>query len=141
MMANVRTNKGVSLIEVLVVAAIIALLSIAGMLTVNTQLKKGRDGRRRMDIDLVRKYIEEYANDSYQYPDEITFSAMINIIKVNKAKLADVKDPGAFQYTYASLDGGDTYCLCAQLEMEDGNSDGDCNFSSAATHFCQRNLE
>ena len=62
--------KGFTLTELLIVIAIIMLLVLLVLLNINTQLFKGRDTRRKADLNRIQKAFEEYFNDRQCYPFE-----------------------------------------------------------------------
>lgn len=64
-----KIRKGLSLIEVLVVVAIVALLVIAGIQIFTRQIAKGNDARRKSDMDRIKIAIEEYEKDNNCYPN------------------------------------------------------------------------
>lgn len=63
-----KSNKGITLIELLIVMALISILAVALWGNFFTSLTKGRDSRRKQDLDAVSKSIELYYNDSKSYP-------------------------------------------------------------------------
>lgn len=60
--------NGFTLLEFLIVVAIIGLLSVAMMVYVLPSLAKGRDGRRKADLHKISNALEEYYNDNNSYP-------------------------------------------------------------------------
>lgn len=61
-----------TLIEVLIVVAILIVLMTALMVTVVPSLNKGRDGRRKADLHKIATVLEEYYNDKGMYPDRMS---------------------------------------------------------------------
>ncbi len=61
-----------TLIEVLIVVAILIVLMAALMVTVIPSLSKGRDGRRKADLHKIATALEEYYNDKGMYPDHMS---------------------------------------------------------------------
>lgn len=53
-----KKNKGFTLVELLVVVAIIATLSVIGLIIFTGAQANARDARRRMDIDAIARVIE-----------------------------------------------------------------------------------
>lgn len=69
-----RQPRGFSLIEVLIVTAIFLILLIVTSQQFSVQLAKGRDARRKADLDLIKKAYEDYASDRNQYPPHGTLT-------------------------------------------------------------------
>ena len=63
-----KSNNGVSLVEVLIVITIILLL-IGIYFSFRGQLEKGRDAKRKEDLERIRVAFEDYFNDNGCYPD------------------------------------------------------------------------
>jgi prepilin-type N-terminal cleavage/methylation domain-containing protein len=55
-----RFQKGFTLIEIMVVIAIITVLSAAGIVAFRNMLKSGRDGRRKLDMRNISTAINQY---------------------------------------------------------------------------------
>jgi len=69
-----RFLKGIrafSLIEVLIVIVLIAILSTAVMMALMSQLRKGRDARRKADLHTLKNKIEVYYYAEKRYPEEL----------------------------------------------------------------------
>jgi len=68
---NLKNHKkcGFTLIEVLIVVAILGLILMLFFLTNFRQLSKGRDGHRKADLEKIRVAFEDYYNDNECYPD------------------------------------------------------------------------
>jgi prepilin-type N-terminal cleavage/methylation domain-containing protein len=60
--------KGFTLIEIIIVIAIIALLMVAAFFLARGQFVKGRDARRKADIHKIQEAVEEYEKDHDCYP-------------------------------------------------------------------------
>ena len=63
-----KTNIGFSLIELLIVIAIIILLGIISVVALSSQQASARDARRISDIRQIRTALEFYSSDESQYP-------------------------------------------------------------------------
>ena len=57
------------MIEILIVTAIIGLLVIIAITTIPQQIDKGRDGRRKSDLQKIKIAFENYYSDNDCYPD------------------------------------------------------------------------
>lgn len=117
-------SKGFTLLEVLIIVALIGLLSAGGVLVVSTQQKRARDGIRIENVRLVQSRIEEYFIDLGVYPTSITFGGSLVSPDGSTSYLSLIpKDPlsaGEQQFTYHATPAAapQTYDLCAyRLEL------------------------
>lgn len=62
------TKKGFTLVEVLLVVAIVALLAVLTLSYLTSQIYKGYDGRRKADVNRITKALEEIYTDQDCYP-------------------------------------------------------------------------
>lgn len=62
-------QSGLSMIEILIVTAVIGVLVIAALSILPQQINKGRDGRRKSDLQKIKIAFEDYFNDNDCYPD------------------------------------------------------------------------
>lgn len=65
---NNRQKTGFTLIELVIVMAIIAILTAAGLSSYISSQVKGRDARRKGDLTQISRAIEIYYNDHGSYP-------------------------------------------------------------------------
>lgn len=63
-----KKNRGLTLIELLIVVSIIGLLILIGFFLARNQYLKGRDARRKSDIHKIQEAVEEYEKDHDCYP-------------------------------------------------------------------------
>jgi len=67
-MRLISSQKGFTLVELLVVISIIGFLATSSIVTLDNARKKARDTRRLADISQIRKALEVYYQDNNQYP-------------------------------------------------------------------------
>lgn len=125
-------QKGFTLIEMLVVIAIISILIGIGVNTFTIAQKKARDVRRKADIRSIQTALELYKQDTGVYPPSVgdwvkstTDSWIPGLVpnyipKVPRDPSANDTDPwvdggNRYAYGYTSSD-GQKYNLVAQLE-------------------------
>jgi type II secretion system protein G len=112
-------RKAFTLIELLVVIIILGIL--ASLITGNffTSLKKGRDAKRKSDLEQIQRSLEMYYEDKRTYPltAELTFGDTMTDPVSGKVYMQKVpNDPvSGKNYQYLSADGTD-YKLFACLE-------------------------
>lgn len=127
---------GFTLLEVLVVVAIIGILISIGTASFTSAQKKARDGRRQGDLKSIQTAFEQYnADNNGNYPATCSVDATY-------LPAGLPKDPktGA---NYTSSCSATQYCFCGLLEgtTTGGNaSDASCTFGAGA-YFCVKNLQ
>ena len=131
-------SKGFTLIELLIVIAVISVLAVALLSTVNPieQFKKSRDAERKTALAQLQRALEAYFQDHGKYPDSSADYRIISVVDGATSTLTwgdtwqpymDVlpEDPGSptLKYAYYSppAENGQTYYLYASLER--GNKD------------------
>lgn len=63
-----KTQKGISIIEVLIVVAILLILAISLYRTIGRNIDKARDADRKKDLKEIKVAFENYYNDNDCYP-------------------------------------------------------------------------
>lgn len=61
-------NRGISIIEVLIIVALLSILAMIAFFTFKNQMFKGYDARRKADLDRIKIAVEEYEKDYNCYP-------------------------------------------------------------------------
>lgn len=130
------TKLGFTLLELLVVMAIIGILAGLGIGSFISAQKKSRDAKRKGDLKNVAKVLEAYLNDYGHYPLSSSEGFIIgcdsgsglvacawggpfSVYKNGQTTTYMLKlpqDPNGFQYRYES--DGTHYVLYARLENE-----------------------
>jgi type II secretion system protein G len=112
-----KANKiGFTLVELLVVVAIIGLLTGVVVISITNVKAKARDAQRVSDINTINTALNMYHNDFNAYPiydGYITTTDALSTALRNAGALSSVpKDPlnyGNYRYYYQSVNGGDFY--------------------------------
>jgi general secretion pathway protein G len=71
-------KKGFTLVELLVVMAILGILTVITLANFRTSQIKGRDAQRKSDLRQIANALEAYFNDHSQYPDATATGGKIN---------------------------------------------------------------
>jgi len=132
----VKKSLGFTMIELLVAATIIAVLSAIGMVAFRSANIRARDGKRKADIEQVRAALELYRSDVGSYPSHDTggttaanFNLMITDLQsppapydANNYLTNAVEDPvNDVTYFYSYSSPGTSYQVCAVLEVDDSS--------------------
>jgi len=121
-MINQKRQKGFTLIEILIVVAIIGLLSSIILVGLGSFRARGRDARRVADLRETQNALELYYAKNGSYPGSAAWSALSGTLTgAGIGVTAIPKDPLSGQnYWYGS--NGQSYVLAAQLENNDTNT-------------------
>ena len=96
-MSFFKKNRGFTLIELMVVIAIIGILASIITASLSAAGAKGRDARRISDIRTIQLALEEYYNDNGSYPTGIYSSQLTNYLPTVPVDPAD--NTTHYQYT------------------------------------------
>lgn len=154
-------RKGFTLIEILIVVAIIAILSSVVLIGLGPTQRIGRDARRLSDLRQTQNGLELYFNKCGYYPGTAqagspcgpysqigSWSALQTALTGSIIGVSQVpNDPTSGKnYLYGVSTGGASYVLGAMLEEQsnsalqndvDGSVFGvDCGTASADTTYC-----
>lgn len=111
-----KIRQGFTMIELIVVMAIIGVMAATTMaINVSGNLVKGRDGRRKADLETIRSALEIYRSDAGAYPAGTGSLSPTYVTTVPT-------DPKTGQ-AYVYIPAGTAYSLCADLESVAGAND------------------
>ena len=125
---TIQSEKGFTLLELLVVIVIIGILALLVIPNLTSAPKKARDIDRKTDLGAIQKGLEEYYLSYAKYPTLLTELTAMSppIIKVLPT---DTIGTGVYVYTYTPS-GTSAYSLKACLE---NGSDTGKNTATDAT--------
>lgn len=133
-------KQGFTLLEVLVSATIIAVLTAIGVVSYSSVNKRSRDVKRKADLEQIRSALEMYRSDNGQYPN--IGSGFLNTTGLSTALVtggympAIPDDPSATgDYFFDAISTGGvyaSYCICGNLETITSGSQTTCTVSLPA---------
>ncbi len=120
-----QANAGFSLIELLVVATLIIILTTIGLVSYSKTLVNSRNAKRKADLEIMRQALVLYKLDNGRYPNatDATFTAIQATL--TSSYLQDVpvdpKNDATYYYDYdgtgtCGAPGCTTFTLTARLE-------------------------
>lgn len=128
--AMVKNKKGFTLIEVLIVVAIIAILSSVVLVGLGPTQRAGRDARRVSDLRQTQNGLELYYNRCGYYPGTTvmssgsctgytsrnTWSGMIDALTGSSLGISTMPQDPTAGHTYYYASNGSSYVIAAVLE-------------------------
>ncbi len=128
--ARVPKTSGFTLLEIIIVMAIIGLLTTLGLASYQSTNKRARDGKRQADLEQMRTALEIARSDS----EANTYPATLGELQTG-GYLTVPTDPRKFVYVYVPAGDYRTYSLCAHLEKGDEEMDK-CGGTEACGKVC-----
>lgn len=124
-----KNKSGFTLIEILVVATIMVLLTAAGVISYSVFLKQSRDVRRKADLGQISAALEIYRSNNDTYPTTGLSQLTAPTVYVQTVPT----DPRNPTYTYYYSGAASDYTLGAYLENGGatcvaGQCGGNCNY-------------
>ncbi len=142
-------TKGFTLIELLIVIIIISGLATLGIYLSNSWFARSRDARRIQDINHMRTAFEQHVSTTDSYSIDSNCADIFSNTKLfpdgapvdpDSSKLLELSD----YYTTCTETVNYKYCLCAELEQQNGNSNNyDCvsyDTSGDEGFYCVSNI-
>lgn len=112
-------SKGFTLIELMVVLAIIGILMGLALTSFMGSRKAARDGKRRVDLEQIRSALEMCRSDTGSY---VVGSSLPGTCSTYLSSMPS--DPLSPASVYAYSGTANTYTLCARLEAGTGTVSG-----------------
>lgn len=150
---TLTSQKGFTLIEIMVSLAIVAIVSVAVVGSIFAAQRSARDATRRADLRIIQGAIQKYyANNNYYPQDNLINNPGQPFTADQITYLSSIpEDPSAERsYCYASLADRNNqiacstsncqyYKLCAALENPDTAETSPCTCGSGSTYNFQVN--
>lgn len=125
---NNTKKHGFTMIELLIVIAIIGILAVLGISMFSSATKRARDAVRKSDLESIRQALVLYRSDNGTYPQtsgisDVVLTPMLSPTYINPVPEAET--PNLDDYNYTTLNGGRQFKICTKLETNGGNYGGD----------------
>lgn len=125
-------KKNFTLIEILVVATVIGLLSTVISISYSQLTKESRNNRRKTDLEQLRSALEMYRSNNDVYPDSLSFLTTPTIYI--QSIPTDPKAP-IYNYNYTKISDID-YVLGTYLEGVNSSCASIISCGSANCNYC-----
>jgi prepilin-type N-terminal cleavage/methylation domain-containing protein len=157
-MSNLKkrvSQLGFTLIELMVVVAIIGLLLAAGLASYTSVQKTARDGRRLQDVKAIQDAVEQYHGVTNLYPTAANFTNTNMATYFSTGVIPTPPNAGTLvtggpaagltAYEYTATATADNYCVCTGVENglkgnASANAAGVCTFvttpTAATSRYC-----
>lgn len=134
-----KYRSGFSLIELLVVATIIIVLTTIGLVSFQSAGRNSRDSKRKADMETVRQALVLRRADVGSYPTGSYTAVTGQLITDDYLTDPAPTDPkgGTNVYSYTSATGSD-FCVCATMENP-ANASSPMSCPSGANVYCVEN--
>ena len=112
-------QRGLTMIELLIVVVILAVLMIILMWFLRNQPYKARDAKRKADLKQYQVAFEDYFNDKQGYPaDGAIDDCQGDSLRPYVTNIMCDPGAGSLPYDYITAPDGTWYGLCAKLEND-----------------------
>jgi prepilin-type N-terminal cleavage/methylation domain-containing protein len=108
-------KKGFTMIELLVVATILAVLAAGAMVSYSSVNVKSRNSKRLSDLEQLRSALEMFRADSGNYVIG-TWTNLSALTGPNYIDKLPTDPKSGYTYYYSSANPGSTYFICAIVE-------------------------
>ena len=138
---NNRFRQAFTLIEILIVTALITILSTIGLFSYSAALRSARDSRRLADVEIMRSALELYRNTNNIYPAAIDVSCASTTGITDGTNTYLPKNPHdpkcpTTSYYYTQLSSGADYTLGARFEAAPSTTSTCGSCTSAVCNYC-----
>jgi prepilin-type N-terminal cleavage/methylation domain-containing protein len=146
-----QNRLGFTLVELMVVLAIMGMLTALSVASFSAAGKSGRDGKRKADIEALRQALVLKRSDAGRYlaggPLDMGPAGAVSIWLSGYISSPFPQDPQSTRaYTYSGTPTtGANFCVCAYLETSGtGNSttaagNATCSFGTGGDYYCATN--
>lgn len=109
-----RTTKGFTLVELMVVIAIIGILASIVLASLDSARKKGRDARRISDVKQIQLALELFYDANALFPSDISTAALVTPGYISVIPI-DPSNSAAYSYVPYSTSPANVTCISYHL--------------------------
>ena len=136
-----KAQKGFTIIELLIVIAIIAILATIVLVNVQNATAKSRDTKRSTDVNAIQTKLEEFYNENSYYPATLTLTDLKGLDE------GALKDPKGSQAPEAITVADSTAADSSMPQVDTANDPGyryvpfGCNAGQCAGYQIKASME
>jgi len=131
-----ETQHGFTLVELLIVIAIIGILTAIVIINVSSAGPTARDGRRKTDIKSIQSAVEQFYSETHKFPRDIATDLVAGDYLPATPLDPQTNAAYAFEENPAGCTTNCTaYCTYAQLEKNPGVGEGNYKTTSGTTYY------
>lgn len=134
------------MLEIVIVIAVLGILMSIGVSSYMGSLRRGRDARRKTDLETLRQALELYKSDNNNYPnvsagdannlDGVTGPLVSPTQYINENNFPKDPQQSSGKYYYYRRNSTTTYDVCTSLEVTETSPNSACTSVSCGTTSC-----
>ena len=125
-----KSNRGFTLVELMIVITVIAILTTIAVVSFTRVQKQSRDTKRKGDLRSIATATQAYFSEASSYPTDLSTALVPTYIPTFPI---DPTGDAMGSYSYSVDTSQNVYTLCAQLEAVSGGAKSYWNVTTRNT--------